>query len=98
MGLLQPEILKLKIYEPILLLGTAKFANVLFHKVIVDKILIIILSYRLTSESESREEAQHLKFMLFVRQLLKELLLTTKSVRVLFLLIIVFVDNCSVSC
>jgi small subunit ribosomal protein S16e len=28
MGLLQPEILKLKIYEPILLLGTAKFANV----------------------------------------------------------------------
>eukprot|EP01034_Spumella_vulgaris_P021399 gene21399-27429_t len=28
MSLLQPEILKLKIYEPILLLGTAKFANV----------------------------------------------------------------------
>lgn len=28
MGLLQPEILKLKIYEPILLLGTSKFANV----------------------------------------------------------------------
>lgn len=28
LSLLQPEILKLKIYEPILLLGTAKFANV----------------------------------------------------------------------
>ena len=82
-SLLQPEILKLKTFEPVLLIGTDKFANVSLFK-LHGVLWYMLLSFlcedgeiltdfkqrplRLILESASRAEERRLRYMPFVRQ------------------------------